>query len=227
MGRRIGGKGGGSDPGPGKKTGRVVAAAALVGVVGVTSGTVSLGGSAAIEGAVADSGANAVAGRGLNSRKADSKRSAGRGRPDEAWQRLGLRGMRKTAKRDASCLIHSHGEIREFFLRTPCTSLDRQLLAIGDGNGNTALVSVVWVSFRSRGQARDFERLEKIHGNGDITPLAASLIQMADVRFTAHHFDSRLAGNTVVIAESERATGQVSEAVLDALAEVAVHLPRA
>ncbi|NIH86837.1 hypothetical protein [Amycolatopsis granulosa] len=49
---------------------------------------------------------------------------------------------------------------------------------------------------------------------------------MADVRFTARHFDSRVSGSTVVIAESERATGRVSGAVLDALAEVAVHLPR-
>ncbi|WP_156131761.1 hypothetical protein [Amycolatopsis methanolica] len=90
-------------------------------------------------------------------------------RRDSAWDcaACGKRGMRKATKRDASCLFHSHGEIREFSLRTPCTSLDRQ-------SG----------------------RLEKLHGNGDITPLAALLIQMG-------------------------------EAVLDALAEVAVHLPRA
>lgn len=41
-----------------------------------------------------------------------------------------------------------------------------------------------------------------------------------------HRARIRRLGNTVVIAESERATGQVSEAVLDALAEVAVQLPR-
>ncbi|NIH86836.1 hypothetical protein [Amycolatopsis granulosa] len=162
MERDIGGPGGGSKPGRGKKTGRVVAAAALVGVVGVGGGAVSLGGGAAVEGAVADSGANAVAGRGLNARKADGKRSAERGKPDEAWQRLGLRGVRKAVRQDASCLLQSTGEIREFFLRAPCTALERRLLAVGDGDGNTALISVVWVSFRSRGQARDFDRLEKV-----------------------------------------------------------------
>lgn len=108
----------------------------------------------------------------------------------------------------------------------PCTSQDRVLFAVGDGHGNAAVISVAWVGFRFRGQAREFERIEKIHGSGDITPLAATLLGMADIRFTGHHYQSRRKRGMVVVAETEPAAGHVSDEALDALADVAVLLPR-
>lgn len=42
---------------------------------------------------------------------------------------------------------------------------------------------------------------------------------------TAQHHRSRLDGRAVVVAEAETATGQLSEPVLDAIADVASYVP--
>ena len=42
---------------------------------------------------------------------------------------------------------------------------------------------------------------------------------------TAEHYQSRLDGRSVVVAEAETATGQVDAATLDAVADVASYLP--
>ncbi|MFD2474282.1 hypothetical protein [Amycolatopsis silviterrae] len=75
------------------------------------------------------------------------------------------------------------------------------LLAVGDPAGNSAVISVTWTSFANRTDADAFENLEAVLGSGDITPLA-------------------------VIAETETIGGHVNDDVLDALAEVAVWLPK-
>ncbi|MET0134745.1 MAG: hypothetical protein ABW215_14280 [Kibdelosporangium sp.] len=219
MGRRIGGADGGSDPGSGGRTGLAVAAVVLTGLA-ATGGGVSLG--AATPGGAGSS----VAGPDISARKAASKKSARAGKPDEAWNRLGMRSLRKTKRTSARCVANSFGEIREFFIRTPCRSLDRMLFGIGDEQGNVVIVSVAWTGFASRDQARDFEDLNEVHGTGDIVPLAGALLDMADVSFTGHHYQSRQDGSTVVTAETEAAAGRIPDDVLDTVAEVAVLLPR-
>ncbi|HCT81465.1 MAG TPA: hypothetical protein DGT23_33820 [Micromonosporaceae bacterium] len=218
MARRIGGAGGGSDPGSGK--GVVVAAAVLAGSVAIAGGGVSLGGSAT-GGAV-----DAAAGRSVSAKKVESKKSARKGDADEAWRRMGMRTLKKAVKQDLKCLANSFGQVREFFARTPCKSLERMLLGIADDRGNAVVVSVAWVGFHTRSNARDFKQLDDVHGTGNITPLASALLGLADIHFTGLHYQSRAAGNTIVIAEAEPASGQVSDEVLDAIAEVAVLLPR-
>jgi hypothetical protein len=116
--------------------------------------------------------------------------------------------------------------VREFFARTPCTSLDRVRFGVGDDQGNSVVVSVAWVGFHTRSDAREFKRLDDVHGTGNVTPLASTLLGWADISFTGHHYQSRPDGKTTVIAEAEPATGQVSDEVLDAVADVAVLLPR-
>jgi hypothetical protein len=162
----------------------------------------------------------------MSQRKADGKKSARNGNWDDAVRRLGMRSLKKTARERGQCVANSFGEVREFFLRTPCRSLDRMLFAVGDDRGNVLLVSVAWVGFSSRGKAVDFKNLNDVHGIGDITPLAGSLLEMAGVRFTGHHYHSRRDGNTIVVAEAESATGTVAAEILDAVAEVASYLPQ-
>jgi hypothetical protein len=219
--RRIGGAGGGSDPGSGK-AGGIVAAAVLAGAVafgGIGSGATSLGGSSG--GGSIDS----AAGRNLNTNKAEGKKSARKGDANEAWRRMNMRTLKKAMKQDLQCVAHSFGQVREFFVRNPCKSMDRVLYGIGDGRGNTVVISVAWVGFRTRGDARAFRDLNDVHGTGDVAPLASTLLELANIRFTGHHYQSRLDGGTVVIAETEAATGQISDDVLDAVADVAVWLP--
>lgn len=220
--RRIGGPGGGSDPGGGKGAGTLIAATAFVLVVGGTTGAISIAGGTTGSGAATDSALS----RDLNIRKNEGKKSAKKGKPEEAWNRLGLRSLKKTLRNDARCIAASTDQIRDFFLRTPCKALDRSLVAVGDGRGNSAVISVAWVSFRSRADATDFEQIEKVHGNGDITPLAGAVLGLADIHFTGHHFDSRRDGRVVAVAEAETASGHVDNTVLEALTEVAVWLPK-
>lgn len=88
------------------------------------------------------------------------------------------------------------------------------------------MVSVVWIGFRSKGDAEAFKRLDDVHGTGDIKPLAGALLGLADVRFTGHHYQSRPDGRVTVTAEAEAADGHLSGDLLDAVADVAVWLPR-
>jgi hypothetical protein len=221
--RSIGGAGGGSDPGS-SKGGRFVAAAVLAGALAVGGGGLGVG--ASLSGASTAGAADSAAGESFGARKAESKKAARKGNADEAWRHMGMRTVKKTVKRDLECVANSFGQVREFFVRTPCRSLDRMLFGIGDDQGNTVVVSVARVGFRTRDHAREFTRIEDVHGTGDITPLAGTLLNLADIKFTGHHYQSRSDGNTIVIAEAEAATGQISGEVLDAVADVAALLPR-
>jgi hypothetical protein len=78
----------------------------------------------------------------------------------------------------------------------------------------------------SHSHADAFERVETVQGSGDITPLAGALLDLADVHFTGHNYEARRDGATMVIAETESAAGHVGSDVLDALAEIAVWLPK-
>ena len=163
MARRIGGKGGGSDPGAGK-AGAVVAAGVLAMSVAAGGGGLSLGGGG---------GAASVESAGTNLTKAKSQggKSARKGVADGAWRQVNMRTLKRTAKPALECVSHSFGQVRDHFVRNPCRSLDRTLFAIGDERGNVAVVSVAHVGFRNRRDADEFKKLIDVHGTGDITPL--------------------------------------------------------
>lgn len=222
MGRRIGGPGGGSDPGPGNGTGWLVAAGTVaLALAAGTSGVLGTGGTATETGT-----ASSLNAKDLAKRTNESKKSARSGKTDEALNRMGMRALKKTLKRDLKCVAASTDQVRDFFLRTPCKSLNRILLAVGDTAGNSAVISVAWTSFANRTDADAFENLEAVQGSGDITPLAGTLLGLTGVHFTGHHYQSHRDGTKVVIAETETLGGHVDDEVLDALAEVAVWLPK-
>ena len=206
----------------GKKGGSGAAVAAgvlvlgLVGSAGVAGGGGLLGSSAG-----GSAGSSSVA-----ARKVDGQQAAKRGDRDGAWQRLGLRRLDDRVRRQVECLSASHGEVREFFTHTPCTSLDRMVMAVGDGAGNTAVVSVAWVGFRTTRDLRAFKRIEDRHGSGDIHPLGAPLLGLADITFTGHNYGTDVDGATITVAEAETAAGHLDPQTLDAVAEVAAYLPR-
>ncbi|ASO21457.1 hypothetical protein FHR81_003098 [Actinoalloteichus hoggarensis] len=235
MNRRIGGPGGGSDKGS-RMSGVVTAAcvmalgtAAAGGVTlgggggAVLSGTGTLGGTG-VTGGSGSSGGSSLSGS-LRVRTNQAKGSARRGDAGDAWKRLGTRVRRQAARRESDCVGAAFGQVRTFLLHTPCRSLDRMLFAL-DGVGGTILVSVAWVEFSERGSAREFTGVIDVHGSGDIRPLGAGLLDMADVSFSADHYRSRSLGTTVTIAETEAVGGRVDAALLQAAADVAAELPR-
>ncbi|WP_020501270.1 hypothetical protein [Sciscionella marina] len=216
--------------------GKAATAAVVTGVVaalgyGGGSGLLSGG---ALEGAAADalpgnlSGevADSLPGRNLSVRKTEGTRSARRGRTKETFGRFRLKELERRVEHDLDCAVNSTERVRKFFLRKGCTSLHRALFAVGDGQGNAAMISVVWVGFRKRSDANAFERIESVQGSGDVKPLGAAVLGLGELGFSGHHYHSRPHGRSRTVVETETATGQVPAAKLDALAEVCSWLPR-
>lgn len=147
--------------------------------------------------------------------------------PDEIWRDTGLRVVDRATRSDPECAPHSFGQVQQLLTAAPCTGLDRMLFTLTDDRGGTIVVSVAWVEFDDPDRAREFKRVEDIHGTGDITPLSGSLLLMDDVPFTAHHYDSdTLDGTTVVVAETEAVAGGFTAEYLDDVAGIAVRTPR-
>ena len=220
--------------GGGKGNGAGVVAAAVAAVaIGVGAG--AFGGAAGGAGAEIFAGntagdvVDALPGRSLETRRASGRESARRGKSKEAWSKLKFKELKREVRRlerEGDCVAAATGRVREFLLRTPCTSLDRMLLAVGDGHGNAAVVSVVRVGFRSTKQAKDFEKVEAVHGSGDVRPLEiAAVLGVAGVRMTGLHYRSRPDGRGMVVAEADTAAGHLDRETLDALADVAAYLP--
>ncbi|MBB5953571.1 hypothetical protein FHS29_000141 [Saccharothrix tamanrassetensis] len=217
-GRRIGGAGGGSSKGKG---GGAAGTLVLAGVVALTA--VNAGGAGGLGGAGGGGGAG---GQSVSVRKAEGQKAAKRGDAEGAWQKFGMRGLRQTARQRAECVVSSFGRVQEYFRVNRCASMDRMLFAVGDGAGNSAVISVVWVGFASRGDAVGFKGLIDEHGSGDVRPLGGAALELADVAFTGRNYGSDRDGSTITIAEAESVSGVVGAEVLDALAEVAARLPR-
>ncbi|WP_236004565.1 hypothetical protein [Amycolatopsis pittospori] len=191
-----------------------LAAVATASVVAVGGVSISAGGGGA---ASLDSAASqALKG------KSSSKKSAQKGRQSEAWQRLGWRQMKKTAKRELKCGPNSFGEVQRFFLRHPCTDLNRMFVTVGDGAGNTIAVSVAWVKMPKAGQASDLRRLVDKDDTGNIVLFGEA---RPGTRFTGENYDSRLDRKLVVIAEAAPDGGRPSESTLETAVEVAVEFP--
>jgi hypothetical protein len=197
-------------------------------VVAAGLATAAILGSGGVGGAGAAGGAGGspVTMRTVNARKADAKRAARMRNADQAWRRIGMRRLKQTTnKRNRDCVRATFGQVQRPLIHNPCTSLERKLFAIADRRGNTALVSVAWVRFRTSDHRRRFQEVIDVYGTGDIKPLAASLLGMTGIRFTGRYYHSIPKGARLTVAEAEAATGTFDPKVLDAFAEIAAELP--
>ena len=219
MARRIGGAGGGSDPGKRKSTavGTVVTAAVVAGLVSAAGGatvTESIG-----------TGLDAAAQQSAETRAANAQKSAARGNDAEAWQRMAMREIKKVVTRQLRCAVQSYGQVRQFFAQTPCDSLNQALFALADGDGNVIALSVIWVKMPDAAETDRLKTLEDTYGTGDITPFGTDALELAGIKFTAQHYASRPDGKLLVVAETEPVRGHPSNTVLNNLATVASALP--
>lgn len=218
MARRIGGRGGGSDPGGGN--GAAVIAGMALAIAVAANGGIIQGGSSP------DGTVEPPAAQRLDTKRTDARKAAQRGDLSAAWRQLGMRALRNHAERYAECVGYSVGQVREFLTRTPCRRLDRMLFAVADAEGNTAVIAVAWVEFRGRSVAGEFLALNDKPGSGHITPMGGAVLDLADVRLTGQHYRSRQIRAVTVTAEAEPVTGRFDDEVLDTIAEVAVYTPR-
>ncbi|MEV6873515.1 hypothetical protein [Amycolatopsis sp. NPDC051128] len=140
-------------------------------------------------------------------------------------KRLGLKTIKKLAKRELKCAPYAFGQVQQFFVRHPCKALSRMLLAVGDGGGNTVVVTIAWVRMPKATEARDLRELADRDGSGNIYALPDALLKRAGVRFTGDHYASRLDGSLLVIAEATSGGGHPEPAVLEDAADVAADFP--
>jgi hypothetical protein len=201
-----------------RRGGGAIVAVSVVGAVSLGGGTgIGAGGAVSVQSA---------SGQAVRVNVSRGKGNAKQGKRDDAWRDMGLRRLKQASKHAVNCVVNSYGEVQEFFARTPCRSLDRMLFALGDGDNNSVVVTVSWVRMRNAGNARRLQELADIYGTGSVSPLAGTLVEAADVKFTGRYYDSRRSGDLVVIAETEPLRGDPQPEFLDGLADVAAELPR-
>ncbi|SFE32528.1 hypothetical protein SAMN04487819_11128 [Actinopolyspora alba] len=203
--------------GKGKATVVAGGVALAVWASGGATGGVTLGGSGTTTASMSTADTAVVRGIGRNLSKA--RRDVKRGNRERAWKRLGLRRGRRVTRSAVECVAATYGEVRDFFVRTPCRDLRRFQFPV-DYDSGTISVLVSRVRMRSSAAARDLRSLIDEHGTGDIRPV------LSTVRFTGHHYDSTLRRGTVFVGETESRTGNVPKQVLDSTAEAAVALAR-
>jgi len=194
VGRRIGGKDGGSDKGGGGG-GMVLAAVGIALAVGV--GGTSAAGSAASSGTSASAGSSSAA-RG--------QARAGKQQSQAAQARLAARGVRVTARGtdDADdCVEHSHGQVQDFLRRHPCVALHRAQFELRDRNGDVVLLAVSWVEMTDEATASDFHRLVDSHGTGNIVELSRERGRYRSVRYTGDVYASHRDGTIVANAQAQ------------------------
>ncbi len=205
-----------------KPKGRGTSVALAVGTAVALGASSGIGGFSAVGGSAGSSAtlsaAESAVVRNIESHLPTAKRTARQGNSQRAWKQLRMRKGRERHENAVECVTSTFGQVRQFFLTTPCRSLERWQYPVTDEAGNTMLVAVSKVTMRRASQARRFRRLIDEHGTGDIHPIAPV------VPFTGHHYDSRSRGRSVILAETEPLTGDPSAAVLQATAEAATAL---
>lgn len=159
------------------------------------------------------------------SRVTQSKQSARKGRADDAWRQLNLRTLRRVAEPAVNCAINSYGQVRDFFLRNPCRSLDPTLFTLADPAGNTFVVSVSWVRMRQRDAVGRLKNIIDVDGTRSVTQLGAALLRTQGVRFTGTPFRSRPQRELLVVAEGAVVSGQPDPELFTTVVDVAAELP--
>jgi hypothetical protein len=164
-------------------------------------------------------------GASLRVRTTSAKNAARNGQYNEAWRRMGLKAGKKFVRRELRCAVPSYGQVREFFVRTPCRALRRTLLAASDSRGNTVVVAIAWVRMPTAAGAVRLRGLADADGTGNVSPIGSEVLGLTGVRFTGQHYASRRAGSWVVIAETAPGRGQPDPELLDSIAQVAAEYP--
>jgi hypothetical protein len=73
--------------------------------------------------------------------------------------------------------------------------------------------------------ADNLKKLEDTYGTGDITPIATQVLQLAGIKFTAQHYDSRTDDSLFVAAETEPVHGRPASTFLNDAATIASTFP--
>lgn len=127
----------------------------------------------------------------------------------------------RAADRQTDCAAHAYGQVRSFFARTPCTSVQR-LLATTNSHGRAVVIASNVVTFPTAPQAQQYLTLVNADGTGNIADLLREGVSYpgGPDKLPDAAFASRLDGNRVLVAEAGY-VGGTSGATDPALREIA------
>ncbi|MGQ0838328.1 hypothetical protein [Actinokineospora sp.] len=205
--------------GPDGKWGKGSAGLVAIGAAGAVALS---GGGTGAGGAAVDS---AGAANSVSVRVKQGKEAARKGKSDDAWRNLNLRKVKQAAENALDCAINSYGQVRDFFLRNPCRSLDRTLFTLADPEGNTFVVSVSWVRMRDKDDVGPLKTLIDTDGTGSVSPLAFAALKDQGIRFTGTPFRARAQRDLLVVAEGAVVSGKPDPALFSGVVDVAAELP--
>ncbi|PWW64451.1 hypothetical protein [Actinokineospora spheciospongiae] len=205
---------------PRDSAGRWTKGGAGVVVIGAAGALVLSGGTGAGVGGLGTEAAGAA-----DSVSVQARNSSRKTKSDSEWKRLRLRKVREDVENALDCAANSYGQVRDFFLRNPCKSLDRTLITLADPSGGTFVVSVSWVRMRAKNDVRPLKDLIDTDGTGSVHALGWPLLKSRGVRFTGTPFRSRPTGDHLVIAEGAVVSGHPDQALYTASVEAAALLP--
>ncbi|PPK69698.1 hypothetical protein V5P93_006659 [Actinokineospora auranticolor] len=194
-------------------TGAAIALAVANGTGGAATGAaVEAAGQAAVE----QAGGQAARGNTRRARKSES---------DKSWRRMRLKQVREATEQAANCAVNSYGQVREFFLRNPCRSLERTLFTLAAPDGGTFVVSVSWVRMRGSGDTGDLRRLIDRDGTGSVKSIGFDLLEGQGVRFTGTPYRSRPKRDLLVVAEGAVVSGKPDPGLMRMAVDAAAELP--
>lgn len=189
--RRIGGAGGGSDPGSGKSGGGgaalAVSLAVVVGAGGITA--TATGTLTASTSSVSSSSSSS------SFSKARTKSQGSDQDTQVVEERLVRRGFRVNVKATSDgtdCVGHSYGQVRNFFRQHPCTALYRAYFEVQDRQGDAILIAVSWVRMPDASSASALQHLDDAPGTGNVTELSREEGKYKSVRYTGLFYTSNL-----------------------------------
>jgi hypothetical protein len=217
--RRIGGAGGGSDPGKSKSgAGRMVLAISIA--VAVSAGGVTASGSATLTSGISSASSSSSGARG-GSRVSNKDSQAAEARV----VRQGFRVNAKFTSDAANCVEHSYGQVQNFFRQQPCTALHRAWFEVRDRQGDAVLVAVSWVQMPDKSSAAALKQLVDAPGTGNVTELSREQGKYRSVRYTGECYKSDLeqAGTVVVNAQAEPVARGAAGLLLTSIVTNAVH----
>jgi hypothetical protein len=190
--RRIGGAGGGSDPGNGKSSGGgavlAISIAVALGAGGITAtGTATL-----------TSGTSSASSSSSTSSSSSNARTKSRGSSQDTQAvegrlvRQGFRVNVKATSDGTDCVDHSYGQVQNFFRQHPCSALYRAYFEVQDRQGDTVLVAVSWVRMPDGSSASALKHLTDAPGTGNVTELSREEGKYRSIRYTGLIYTSAL-----------------------------------
>lgn len=200
-----------------------IGATIALAVVSVPGGGAGVG---SVSGTAGTASVESAVGQSMRANLGKAQRSAVKGNRKATWRRLELKRIKHNIRRSASCVGNSHGEIRQLFMHTPCRSLDRMLVRLGDAKGNQIAISIAWVKMHTPSAARSLRKRIDVHATGDIVPLPGAVVGVKALDWTGWNYGSNRSGRSVTIAEVEPVRGNPDAEYMDGVAEVAAKFPR-